>query len=102
MIPDEAAQQEAALALGFNLTHSLGSLDPKWENRRSVRPSRPVHQNGRTAAATVPASTGLRMLDFVRCMAAINHNRVLSHGRWNLTISPVLPPDTSIPLKLAF
>jgi hypothetical protein len=77
MIPDDAAQQAAALALGFNLTHSFGSLDSKWENRRSVRLPRHVHQNGRTATATVPASTGLCMRDFVRCMAALNHNRIV-------------------------
>jgi hypothetical protein len=48
MIPDDAAQQAAALALGFNLTHAFGSLDPKWENRRSVRPQRRVPFTRRT------------------------------------------------------
>jgi hypothetical protein len=48
IVPDGAAQQAAALALGFNLTHSFGSVDPKRDYRRSVRPSvRPSRLRGK-------------------------------------------------------
>ncbi len=59
--------------LALNLTHSFGSVNLNLDYRRSVR--HVPFTNGRTAAAAVPASTVLRMLDFIRGMAALIHSR---------------------------